>query len=109
MLPPFILFDLDDTLFDHTKASRIALTAVHASHARDVDFDAFALEHAQVVEVYHARFLSGEFNLDEARLARMTELFSTFENRDHGSQVRQPKLHRHAGSLTEGFGSVPIG
>jgi len=79
MLPPFILFDLDDTLFDHTRASRIALESVHAVHARDVDFDDFIREHARVLEVFHARFLKGEFSLDQARAARMIELFATFE------------------------------
>ncbi len=79
MLPPFILFDLDDTLFDHTRASRIALQSVHAVHASNVDFDDFAREHVRVLEVFHARFLKGEFTLDEARAARMIELFATFE------------------------------
>ncbi len=78
-LPPFILFDLDDTLFDHTRASRIALESVHAAHAQDVDFDEFAREHARVLEVFHARFLRGEFSLDQARAARMIALFSAFE------------------------------
>jgi HAD superfamily hydrolase (TIGR01549 family) len=79
MLPPFILFDLDDTLFDHTRASRIALQSVHATHAHDVDFNDFATEHARVLELFHARFLRGEFSLDQARAARMIELFATFE------------------------------
>ena len=78
MLPPFILFDLDDTLFDHRRATHIALQAVHAGHAADLSFDAFAQEHARVLEVYHARFLAGELSLDEARAARMTEAFATF-------------------------------
>jgi HAD superfamily hydrolase (TIGR01549 family) len=78
-LPPFILFDLDDTLFDHTRASRIALESVHVTHAHDVDFDDFAREHARVLEVFHARFLKGEFSLDQARAARMIELFGAFE------------------------------
>jgi putative hydrolase of the HAD superfamily len=78
MLPPFILFDLDDTLFDHRRASRIALQAVHAAHACDLDPDAFADEHARVLEQYHQRFLAGEMSLDQARAARMIEAFATF-------------------------------
>ena len=81
MLPPFILFDLDDTLFDHRHATHIALQAIHASHADDIDFDAFAQEHARVLEVYHQRFLAGELTLDEARAARMIEAFATFERK----------------------------
>lgn len=87
-LPPFTLFDLDDTLFDHARASRIALETVHASHATDLDFDEFATEHARVLEVYHARFLKGEFTLDEARAARMIELFATFEKSINGAAAR---------------------
>ncbi len=81
MLPPFILFDLDDTLFDHRRATHIALQAVHAVHAADLAFDAFAQEHARVLEVYHQRFLAGELTLDEARAARMIEAFATFERK----------------------------
>lgn len=85
MLPPFILFDLDDTLFDHARASRIALEFVHAAHAHDVDFDDFAREHGRVLEVFHARFLRGEFSLDQARAARMIELFAAFEKSIDGA------------------------
>ncbi len=79
MLPPFILFDLDDTLFDHQRATHIALRAIHAAHAGDLPFDKFASEHARVLEVYHQRFLRGELSLDEARAARMIEAFATFD------------------------------
>ena len=78
MLPSFILFDLDDTLFDHRRSAHIALQAVHAAHAADLPFVPFAEEHARVLEVYHGRFLSGELSLDEARAARMIEAFATF-------------------------------
>jgi HAD superfamily hydrolase (TIGR01549 family) len=77
MLPPFILFDLDDTLFDHTHASRCALAAVHAAHAPEAAFEIFAAEHARLLEVFHQRFLAGEYTLDQARAARMTGLFAT--------------------------------
>jgi len=78
MLPPFVLFDLDDTLFDHQRATHIALQAIHAVHAGDLPFEAFAQEHARVLEAYHGRFLRGELTLDEARAARMIEAFATF-------------------------------
>lgn len=94
-LPPFTLFDLDDTLFDHARASRIALATVHASHANDLDFDEFAAEHARVLEVYHARFLKGEFTLDQARAARMIELFATFEKSiDEGAALDISTVYR---------------
>jgi YjjG family noncanonical pyrimidine nucleotidase len=79
MLPPFILFDLDDTLFDHTHASRAALTHMHAAHMADVAFETFVDEHARLLELHHYRFLSGELTMDEARAARMAALFARFD------------------------------
>jgi YjjG family noncanonical pyrimidine nucleotidase len=79
MLPPYILFDLDDTLFDHTHASRAALTHMHASHMADIAFETFVDEHARLLELHHHRFLSGELTMDEARAARMASLFARFD------------------------------
>ena len=79
MLPTAILFDLDDTLFDHQHASGMALTAVHAVYAPDLPFATFAIEHTRILEHFHARFLDGEFTLAEARVARMQALFATFD------------------------------
>jgi YjjG family noncanonical pyrimidine nucleotidase len=79
MLPPFILFDLDDTLFDHTHASRAALAQLHDSHLRDTPFEAFVHEHARLLEIHHHRFLRGELSMDEARAARMQALFAAYE------------------------------
>ncbi len=76
--PKAVVFDLDDTLFDHRHASACALRSIHAHHAPHVDVDAFAAEHARVLEVYHAGFLEGRYTLDEARAARMIELFAGF-------------------------------
>ena len=79
MWPQAILFDLDDTLFDHRRASALALGAMHATHAPDLPFETFAVKHAEVLEVFHRRFLAGEFTLDEARVARMQTLFAAFD------------------------------
>ncbi|MBL8517033.1 MAG: HAD family hydrolase [Betaproteobacteria bacterium] len=73
-----ILFDLDDTLFDHAHSSRVALRALHAEHAAHVDFDMFSTEHASLLEHYHQKFLRCEYSLDEARAARMLALFNRF-------------------------------
>jgi YjjG family noncanonical pyrimidine nucleotidase len=78
MLPPYILFDLDDTLFDHTHASRAALTHLHDAHFPAVAFETFAQEHVRLLEIHHHRFLSGELTMDRARAARMRELFAMF-------------------------------
>jgi YjjG family noncanonical pyrimidine nucleotidase len=81
MLPPHILFDLDDTLFDHTHASRAALAHLHETYVREAAFDTFAAEHARLLEIHHHRFLSGELTMDQARAARMGALFAAFDRR----------------------------
>lgn len=74
-----ILFDLDDTLFDHAHASAVALSTLHERHAGpDVMLDAFCAKHAELLEVYHKRFLGGEYTLDQARAERMMALFASF-------------------------------
>ena len=95
MFPAAILFDLDDTLFDHRRASGIALGAMHAAFAPDLPFEAFAIRHGEVLEDFHARFLAGEFTLDQARLARMHALFATFDRRiDDATAGRVAHLYR---------------
>jgi putative hydrolase of the HAD superfamily len=73
-----ILFDLDDTLFDHAHASQTAMRVLHAEHAPHLDYSSFSAEHASLLEHYHLGFLRGEYSLDEARAARMTALFHHF-------------------------------
>ena len=43
-----VLFDLDDTLFDHRRSARAALAALHRVHGRGTDLDAFERHHTQV-------------------------------------------------------------
>ncbi len=95
MWPRAILFDLDDTLFDHRRASRLALAAMHAAYAPDLLFEAFAIKHAEVLETFHARFLAGELTLDEARAARMQTLFAAFDRQiDLATIERAARLYR---------------
>ena len=95
MWPRAILFDLDDTLFDHRRASTLALGAMHAAHAPDLPFETFALKHDDVLEIFHTRFLAGEFTLEEARVARMQTLFAAFEREiDPVTAVAAARLYR---------------
>lgn len=77
-MPRAILFDLDDTLFDHHGASRAALARVHASHvaADRVDFEAFTAHHARFLEELHLEVLAGRLGLDEARQERFRRVFA---------------------------------
>lgn len=82
-MPPFapprvVLFDLDDTLFDHASAARAALQGVHGAHACFAvrDFDQFEGEHAACLEDLHRRVIAGELSVDEARIERFRRLFA---------------------------------
>jgi hypothetical protein len=55
-----VLFDLDDTLFDHRRSAREALLQVHRVHARGFDFEAFARHHAHYLEEMHLEVLAGQ-------------------------------------------------
>jgi putative hydrolase of the HAD superfamily len=72
-----VLFDLDDTLFDHRSCARTALSGLHAAHAafRDTSLDDFERLHAGFLEQLHQRVLNGELPLEEARRERFRRLF----------------------------------
>jgi putative hydrolase of the HAD superfamily len=70
-----VLFDLDDTLFDHRGASRAALAEVHRRHAGGTDFEEFEAHHARILEVLHLDVLAGRRGLDDARRERFRRVF----------------------------------
>jgi HAD superfamily hydrolase (TIGR01549 family) len=77
--PHTVLFDLDDTLFDHAYGARAALAGVHASHEcfQRRSFTELEANHARSLEELHARVVSGELNIDAARLERFRRLFES--------------------------------
>lgn len=70
-----VLFDLDDTLFDHRRSARAALRAVHERHAAGLEFDAFERHHAIYLEEMHLEVLAGRLGLDDARRERFRRVF----------------------------------
>jgi putative hydrolase of the HAD superfamily len=77
-VPKVVLFDLDDTLFDHASAARAALRGVHGAHhgLASRDFAAFERDHAQHLEDLHVRVVAGEIGIDEARIERFRRLLA---------------------------------
>ena len=73
-----VLFDLDDTLFDHRRSARAALTELHRIHGRGTDLDAFERHHTTFLEVMHVEVLAGRIGLDEARRERFRRVFAAF-------------------------------
>ena len=76
-----VLFDLDDTLFDHGGSARAALQAVRAAHAcfAGVPFDDFERTHARFLEELHLEVLAGRLALDDARRERFRRLLAALE------------------------------
>jgi HAD superfamily hydrolase (TIGR01549 family) len=70
-----VLFDLDDTLFDHRRSARAALEAVHRRHAAALDFAAFEGHHGVFLEEMHLEVLAGRIGLDDARRERFRRVF----------------------------------
>ncbi len=75
--PSLVLFDLDQTLFDHRGASRSALAALQKEHPAlgavsiaDLDEAAF-----QILNRTHAKVLAGLLTPIQARIERLRDLF----------------------------------
>jgi HAD superfamily hydrolase (TIGR01549 family) len=73
-----VLFDLDDTLFDHAGCARDALSAVQGCHASlsAMSFDALERTHAIFLEQLHTDVMLGRVPLDEARRERFRRLLA---------------------------------
>lgn len=74
-----VLFDLDDTLFDHAACARAALAAVHRRHEcfAPVSLEDLERSHARLLEQLHERVMAGDLDLDAARQERFRLLFDT--------------------------------
>ncbi len=70
-----VLFDLDDTLFDHRRSARAALANVHGVFASSVAFDDFERHHIRFLEEMHVEVTAGRIGLDEARAERFRRMF----------------------------------
>jgi putative hydrolase of the HAD superfamily len=71
-----VLFDLDDTLFDHSHGAREALRSVRRVHPalKDVEDRELEARHSVILEELHARVLTGAIDLDSARRERFRRL-----------------------------------
>lgn len=72
-----VLFDLDDTLFDHRESAAEALRRVQATHEgfRRVPFEEFERLHSALLEELHPEVLNARLEMDEARRLRFRRLF----------------------------------
>lgn len=77
-MPRAVLFDLDDTLFDHQGGARAALQAVQACHTcfDRVRFEDLERAHSRVLEELHLEVMAGRVGLDDARRERFRRLLT---------------------------------
>jgi YjjG family noncanonical pyrimidine nucleotidase len=75
-----VLFDLDDTLFDHRHSSRRGLKLVYAQYRcfQSTSFETFENQHHELLEKLHLEFLRGAMTLDEVRGERFRQLFALY-------------------------------
>jgi len=73
-----VLFDLDDTLFDHRHCARCALAGVREAQAclQAVDLEALERQHADILETLHLEVVAHHLGLDDARVERFRRLYA---------------------------------
>ncbi len=100
-MPRAILFDLDDTLFDHRRSARAALDAVHRAFAGSVAFEDLERHHAHYLEEMHLEVLAGRITLDDARRERFRKVFEAL-----GMPLQPADTQRIARTYREGYVSA---
>ena len=72
-----VLFDLDDTLFDHRHCATASLRSVHERHEcfRGMPFDQLERAHGELLEELHNEVMVGRVAVDAARRERFRRLF----------------------------------
>ena len=80
ILPSLVLFDLDETLFDHRHASRCGLSAlqVECVGLRPVALSDLAKRAFEILNETHARVLDGTLTQEEGRLQRFRLLLGSY-------------------------------
>ena len=75
-----VLFDLDDTLFDHIGTARAALAATAAADARlqAADPEALYQHYSALLEQIHAQLLAGRYTYEQARRLRFERLLGPY-------------------------------
>lgn len=89
-----ILSDLDDTLFDHHRATRSALRHVFGSDPalRGWTLDDVERRHRELLETFHVEVLAGRLSVDAARVARFQRLLEIVATDD--AAARAPDVAR---------------
>ena len=84
-----VLFDLDDTLFDHQGCAREALAAVQREHdaLRTLTFESLERAHAGFLEELHLDVMLGRVPIESARIERFRRLLEALGAADAGNRA----------------------
>ena len=93
-----VLFDLDDTLFDHQFCSRAGLAAIQAGFPplASEPFDAFELRYRVLLEEVHLKVLSGTLSPAAARAERFQRFLSVASPASLADAARAAELYATA-------------
>ena len=98
-----VLFDLDDTLFDHRHCASTALATLYDAHPefKAYQFGEFERLHASFLEQLHQRVIAGELPLEEARRERFRRLFEAA-----GVRGDEETVARAAAAYRDGYRTI---
>lgn len=84
-----ILFDLDDTLYDHAHSSREGLRAIQAHHDAlvSIPLEVLVKEFRAVLEATHLRVLAGDLSPDEARVERLQAILRRHQYEPSAAEI----------------------
>lgn len=108
-----VLFDLDDTLFDHQHCARAALSGIRTLHPALTALEAARLEaaHSGILEELHLEVVAGRLGIDAARIERFRRLYRTVGvEPDDGLPERTALTYRdrYIEARTEVRGATPL-
>ncbi len=94
--PTAVLFDLDDTLFDHARTARAALAASTAGRPEfaEVGPEALYQRYSALLEELHPQVLAGRYTPEEARRLRFHRLLAPYLPHFTAADAAQ-FAHRH--------------
>jgi putative hydrolase of the HAD superfamily len=95
-----ILFDLDDTLLDHSGAAAIAVRSLHQAHGAllGLELTAFELRWLELTERAMEAFARGELTVVEQRRLRMRQMFERSFTDQEADSLYRAYLETYQGS-----------
>lgn len=95
---PVLLCDLDDTLFDHDRATRDALADLRLGYQvlAQWSLDELDARHRQLLETLHVDVLAGRVSVDDARRERFGRLLAQAGVRDRVAASALAAAYREA-------------